>query len=164
MKTLEELFEHQLKDLYSAETQLVDALPKMAEKANDNKLKEAFEGHLEETREHKSRLDAICRELDISPKGETCKAMEGLIREAKSFISEADTDEVMDAGLIAEAQRVEHYEISGYGTAVRYAKELGHHDIAERLQMTLEEEYGADKKLNKLAEGRLNKKAIEEKA
>ncbi len=164
MKTLEELFEHQLKDLYSAETQLVDALPKMAEKANDSKLQKAFESHLEETKEHKSRLETICKELDISPKGETCKAMEGLIREAKSFISEADTDEIMDAGLIAEAQRVEHYEISGYGTAVRYAKELGHHDIAERLRMTLDEEYEADEKLNELAEGRLNKKAIKEKA
>lgn len=164
MKTLEELFEHQLKDLYSAETQLVEALPKMAEKANDSKLQKAFESHLEETKEHKSRLETICKELDISPKGETCKAMEGLIREAKSFISEADTDEIMDAGLIAEAQRVEHYEISGYGTAVRYAKELGHHDIAERLRMTLDEEYEADEKLNELAEGRLNKKAIKEKA
>ncbi|WP_318345113.1 YciE/YciF ferroxidase family protein [Flagellimonas baculiformis] len=164
MKTLEELFEHQLKDLYSAETQLVDALPKMAEKANDSKLQKAFENHLEETKEHKSRLETICKELDISPKGETCKAMEGLIREAKSFIEEADTDEVMDAGLIAEAQRVEHYEISGYGTAVRYAKELGHHDIAERLRMTLDEEYEADDKLNELAEGRLNKKAMKENA
>lgn len=164
MKTLEELFEHQLKDLYSAETQLVEALPKMAEKASDKKLQQAFESHLEETKEQKSRLETICKELDISPKGETCKAMEGLIKEAKNFMDEADTDEVMDAGLIAEAQRVEHYEISGYGTAVRYAKELGHHDIAERLRMTLDEEYEADEKLNDLAEGRLNKKAIKEKA
>lgn len=162
MKTLEDLFEHQLKDLHSAETQLVDALPKMAEKATDNKLKAAFEDHLEVTKGQKNRLETICKELNISPKGETCKAMEGLIREAKNFMDEAESDEVMDAGLIAEAQRVEHYEISGYGTAVRYAKELGHHDISIKLQAILDEEYDADNKLDKLAEGRLNKKAIEE--
>ena len=160
MKTLEDLFEHQLKDLYSAENQLIDALPKMAKKATDSKLKQAFEGHLEETKEHKSRIKEICDELEISANGETCKAMQGLIKEAESFIEEVDDKEVMDAGLIAEAQRVEHYEISAYGTAVRYAKELGHNDIAKKLQKTLDQEYNADEKLNKLAEGRLNRKAI----
>ncbi len=160
MKTLEDLFEHQLKDLYSAESQLVDALPKMVEKASDSGLKQVFENHLKETQNQKSRLESICRELNISPKGETCKAMEGLIAEVKNFISAADDKEVMDAGLIAEAQRVEHYEISGYGTAVRYAKELGHREIAESLQTTLNEEYDADNALDKLAENRLNKKAI----
>ncbi|HZJ20191.1 MAG TPA: ferritin-like domain-containing protein [Pricia sp.] len=160
MKNLEQLFEHQLKDLYSAEKQLIEALPKMAEKANDSKLKDAFESHLEETKGHKKRLEEICDELDIEPTGETCKAMEGLIKEAKSFIDEAEDDDVMDAGLIAEAQRVEHYEISGYGTAVRYAKELGHKKLAEKLQKTLDEEYDADNKLDKLAEGRLNEEAI----
>lgn len=162
MKTLEELFEHQLKDLYSAEMQLAEALPNMAKKANDSDLQQAFEDHLEETREHKSRLETICRELNITPDGEKCKAMEGLIREAKDFISEADNSEVMDAGLIAEAQRAEHYEIAGYGTLIRYAKELGHRDIADRLQMTLDEEYGADDTLTKLAETGLNKRAIKE--
>lgn len=161
MKTLKDLFEHQLKDLYSAETQLIDALPKMAQEANDTKLQKAFEGHLEETKKQKKRLEEICDELDISPKGETCQAMKGLIKEARSFIEEAEDDEIMDAGLIAEAQRVEHYEISGYGTAVRYAKELGHKKIAEKLQTTLNEEYDADNKLDKLAENRLNRKAIE---
>lgn len=160
MKTLEDLFQHQLKDLYSAESQLIDALPKVAQNANDSKLKQAFEDHLNETKEHKKRLEQICEELNIDPTGETCKAMKGLIKETESFIEEADTDEVMDAGLIAEAQRVEHYEISGYGTAVRYAKELGHNDIAEKLQKTLDEEYNADSKLDKLAERRLNQKAI----
>jgi len=165
MKTLKDLFEHQLKDLHSAETQLVDALPKMARNAKDSKLKEAFEKHLEETKEHKDRIETICKELGITPSGETCKAMEGLIREAKDFIEEAGKeDDVMDAGLIAEAQRVEHYEISGYGTAVRYAKELGLSDIAERLQTTLDEEYHADTKLNNMAESRLNRKAMEDKA
>ena len=161
MKTLEDLFEHQLKDLYSAESQLIKALPKMAKSATDDKLKKAFEGHLEETKNQKVRLEEICKELGISPKGETCKAMEGLIKEAEDFIKEKKDDDVHNAGLIAEAQRVEHYEISGYGTAVRYAKELGHKEIAAKLKETLDEEYGADEKLNKMAEGRLNKKAIE---
>lgn len=160
MKTLEDLFEHQLKDLYSAETQLIDALPKVAKKANDSMLKQAFENHLEETKGHKKRLEEICETLNISATGETCKAMKGLIKETESFMEEAEDDEVMDAGLIAEAQRVEHYEISGYGTAVRYAKELGHDDIASKLQKTLDEEYNADNKLDTLAEKRLNRKAI----
>jgi len=159
MKDLKELFEHQLKDLYSAETQLIKALPKMAKNANDQKLKDAFESHLEETKEHKERLSEICDELGIKPTGETCKAMKGLIEEAEEFLKEDASEEVRDAGLIADAQRVEHYEISGYGTVVRYAKELGHKDIAKKLQKTLDEEYDADNKLDKLAESRLNKKA-----
>ncbi len=159
MKKLQDLFEHQLKDLYSAESQLIKALPKMAEAASDSKLKKAFEDHLKETENQLKRLEEICKELDIKPTGEKCKAMEGLIKEAESFIKEDADKEVKDAGLIAEAQRVEHYEISGYGTATRYAKELGHDKIAEKLHKTLEEEYGADEKLNKMAEGRLNRKA-----
>ena len=134
MKTLEDLFEHQLKDLYSAEKQLIEALPKMVKKANDSKLQKAFEDHLEETKTHKTRLEEICDDLDIKPTGETCKAMKGLVEESKSFMDEARDETVMDAGLIAEAQRVEHYEISGYGTAVRYAKELGHDSIAKNIK------------------------------
>lgn len=160
MKNLNELFKHQIKDLYSAETQLIEALRKMQSNANDSKLKEAFENHLKETKEQKRRLEQICEDLDIKPTGEKCKAMEGLIKEAEGFIGEAEDDDVMDAGLIAEAQRIEHYEISGYGTAVRYAKELGHTDIAETLQETLDEEYEADDTLDELAEGRLNKEAM----
>ncbi|HAV53902.1 MAG TPA: ferritin-like domain-containing protein, partial [Aequorivita sp.] len=156
MKNLEELFEHQLKDLYSAEDQLTKALPKMVKNAHNSKLKKAFEDHLEETKEHKARLEEICDELDIDPKGETCKAMKGLIKEAEDFLDEVKDPEVKDAGMIAEAQRVEHYEISGYGTAVRYAKELGHDSIAKKLQKTLDEEYQADETLNDLAEDRLN--------
>lgn len=159
MKKLEDLFEHQLKDLYSAEDQLTKALPKMVENAKDSKLKQAFENHLEETKEHKKRLEDICSELGIDPSGETCKAMEGLIKEAESFLEEDTTDDVKNAGMIAEAQRVEHYEISAYGTAVRFAKELGHNSIAEKLQQTLDEEYNADQKLDNLAEGRLNEQA-----
>tara|TARA_R110002020_G_scaffold301038_1_gene516555 strand:+ start:158 stop:640 length:483 start_codon:yes stop_codon:yes gene_type:complete len=160
MKTLEDLFEHQLKDLYSAEDQLTKALPKMAKNAKDSKLKKAFEDHLEETKNHKKRLEEVCKELDIKPTGETCKAMEGLIKEASDFLEEDADDDVFNAGLIAEAQRVEHYEISGYGTAVRYAKELGHDKIAKKLQETLDEEYAADDKLTDMAEDRLNEKAI----
>lgn len=160
MKNLQELLEHQIQDLYSAEKQLIKALPKMEKNANDAKLKDAFSAHLEETKNQKKRLEEICEEMDIKPEGEKCKAMAGLIEEAEGFIDEAETDAVMDAGLIAEAQRVEHYEISGYGTAVRYAKELGHKEIAKKLQKTLDEEYAADEKLDKLAEGRLNKEAI----
>ncbi len=160
MKNLKELFEHQLKDLYSAESQLINALPKMVKNASDSNLKKAFENHLEETKVQKQRLEEICEELNIKPSGEKCKAMEGLIKEAEGFIEEAEGDDVMDAGLIAEAQRVEHYEISGYGTAVRFAKELGLKEIAKKLQETLDEEYNADNKLDKLAEGRLNEEAI----
>ena len=159
MKNLKDLFEHQLKDLYSAETQLLKALPKMAENATDAKLKKAFEAHLEETREHQQRLEEVCKELEIKPTGETCKAMKGLIAEAEAFLKADAEKEVRDAGLIADAQRVEHYEISGYGTVVRYAKELGYDSIAKKLQKTLDEEYKADEKLDKLAESRLNKKA-----
>ncbi|PKQ45136.1 YciE/YciF ferroxidase family protein [Confluentibacter flavum] len=160
MKTLKDLLEHHLKDLFSAENQLIDALPKAVNKASDSMLKQAFEDHLQETKEHKRRLQEICGDLEISPNGETCKAMKGLISETESFIEEANDDEVMDAGLIAEAQRFEHYEIAAYGTAVRYAKELGYDNIARKLQETLDEEYNANNKLNKLAENRLNRKAV----
>lgn len=161
MKNLKDLFEHQLKDLYSAETQLIEALPKMQKNATDEKLKKAFEKHLEETKEHKKRLEEVCEELGVKPTGEECKAMKGLIKEAESFIKEDAEDDVKDAGLIAEAQRVEHYEISGYGTVIRYAKELGHEKIAKKLAKTLEDEYKTDENLNKMAEGRLNRKAID---
>ncbi|HSI71167.1 MAG TPA: ferritin-like domain-containing protein [Gillisia sp.] len=159
MKNLEDLFEHQLKDLYSAESQLIKAMPKMQKKATDEKLKKAIEKHLEETKEQKERLKEICDELGIKPTGEECKAMKGLIEEAEHFLEEDAEKDVRDAGIIAEAQRIEHYEISGYGTAVRFAKELGHDKIAKKLQKTLDEEYKTDQDLTKMAEGSLNKKA-----
>ncbi|ADF54795.1 MAG: ferritin-like domain-containing protein [Zunongwangia sp.] len=161
MENLQDLFKHQLKDLYSAETQLIKALPKMVKAAKNEKLKKAFQDHLEETKEHKERLSEICKELGIKPTGETCKAMKGLIEEAEDFLKEKTTDEVNDAGIIADAQRIEHYEISGYGTVVRYAKELGYKELASKLQKTLDQEYNADNTLDKLAEKRLNKKAVE---
>jgi len=161
MENLQDLFKHQLKDLYSAETQLIKALPKMVKAAKNEKLKKAFQDHLEETKEHKERLSEICKELGIKPTGETCKAMKGLIEEAEDFLKEKTTDEVNDAGIIGDAQRIEHYEISGYGTVVRYAKELGYKELASKLQKTLDQEYNADNTLDKLAEKRLNKKAVE---
>ena len=161
MENLQDLFKHQLKDLYSAETQLIKALPKMVKAAKNEKLKKAFQDHLEETKEHKERLSEICKELGIKPTGETCKAMKGLIEEAEDFLKEKTTDEVNDVGIIADAQRIEHYEISGYGTVVRYAKELGYKELASKLQKTLDQEYNADNTLDKLAEKRLNKKAVE---
>lgn len=160
MKNLKDLFEHELKDLYSAEKQLVDALPKMVQAASDQKLQEAFSGHLEETKTQLQRIKEVCDELDVNPGNTKCDAMEGLIEECEGMIKEDAESDVKDAGLIACAQRVEHYEISGYGTAVRFAKELGYDAIAKKLQSTLDEEYNADNKLDKLAEGRLNNKAL----
>lgn len=162
MKVLKDLFEHQLKDLYSAETQLIEALPKMIESATDDKLKKSFESHLLETKNQKKRLTEICDDLGISPSGEQCKAMAGLIAEADSFIKKDTDEDVKNVGLIAEAQRIEHYEISGYGTAVRYAKELGYDAIADKLRKTLDEEYNCNEKLNEMAENRLNQKALAE--
>lgn len=159
MKNLKDLFEHELKDLYSAENQILRALPKLKDKASDDKLKKAIEIHMKETEGHVKRLEEICDELGIKPTGETCKAMQGLVKEAESFLKEDPEKEVKDAGIIAEAQRVEHYEISGYGTAVRFAKELGFDKIADKLQKTLDEEYKTDKLLTDMAEARLNKKA-----
>tara|TARA_R110000751_G_scaffold82968_1_gene166773 strand:- start:2433 stop:2915 length:483 start_codon:yes stop_codon:yes gene_type:complete len=159
MKNLKDLFNHQLQDLYSAESQLVDALPKMKEAATNEKLKKAFEDHYEETLKHKQRIEEICVKLDIDPNGEECKAMKGLIQEAEDFIKEEAPDDVKDAGLIAEAQRVEHYEISGYGTLINYCNQLGYEDIAEKLAKTLKQEYKADELLNDIAEDNINQKA-----
>lgn len=139
---------------------MIDALPEMKKEASNKKLKEAFGDHLKETKNHKKRLDQIAKKLGIDDlSGETCKAMKGLIKEARSFISEDATSEVRDAGIIADAQRVEHYEISAYGTAVQFAKGLKKDDIAKKLQQTLDEESAADKKLNKLAIDNINKEA-----
>lgn len=159
LNSLEDLFHHQLKDIYSAEKQLIEALPTMEEEASDDNLKQAFADHLEETKKHKQRLDQIGESLDVDLSGETCNGMKGLIKEAKEFISEDSSVDVRDAGIIADAQRIEHYEISAYGTAVEFAKGVGNNDVADKLQKTLDEEYSADKKLNKLAVENVNKQA-----
>ena len=160
MKTLKDLFEQQLKVLYSCEKQLIQELPKIQKAAHDPELKETLDKHCEETKIHKERLEEVFKELGVKATGEDCVAMKGLIKEVKEVIAEKGGDEVKDAGLIAATQRLEHYEISGYGTVVRYAKELGHTKIASKLQKTLDEEHKADAILNEMAENRINVKAI----
>lgn len=161
LNDLEDLFHHQLKDLYSAETQLINALPEMVNNATNEDLKSAFSEHLEETKGHKERLEEIAEELDMDPTGETCDAMKGLINEAQSFISEDAEPEVQDAGIIADGQRVEHYEISSYGSAIRFAERLDYNDTVDRLSATLDEEKNADQTLNQVAESEVNKQALE---
>ncbi|MDE1169711.1 MAG: ferritin-like domain-containing protein [Verrucomicrobium sp.] len=145
--SLEQLFIEQLKDLYSAETQLVDALPKMAKAAHAAELRKGFLTHLEQTKVHAQRLEEILSRYEESPTGKTCKAMQGLVEEGSETISENATPEVKDAALIAAAQRVEHYEIAGYGTVRTYAQLLGDRAAASLLQETLEEEAATDEKL-----------------
>jgi ferritin-like metal-binding protein YciE len=159
MESLKDLFLDQLKDLYNAENQLVKALPKMAKAATAPQLQEAFTSHLEETKGHVQRLEEIFKSMDESPKGKKCKAMEGLVAEGQEMMEEDAEPEVMDAGLIAAAQRVEHYEMAGYGCVKTYAKLLGESEAMQLLQKTLDEEHLADKKLNTLAEKLINIKA-----
>jgi ferritin-like metal-binding protein YciE len=156
LRSLQDLYVEELKDLYSAESQLLTALPKMAKAASAPPLSKAFKDHLAETEGQVKRLETIFEKLGSSPKGKKCKAMEGLIEEGKETISEDAEPSIKDAALIAAAQRVEHYEMAGYGCARTYARLLGHDDAAELLQETLDEERSADKKLTKLAETVIN--------
>jgi ferritin-like metal-binding protein YciE len=149
---LKKLYIDELQDLYSAENQLVKALPKMAKAAGSEDLRTAFEEHLEQTREHVTRLDKIFDELEESPKGKKCRGMEGLIEEGSEMIEEDRETEELDAGLIAAAQRVEHYEIAGYGCVRTYANLLGESEAASLLEQTLAEEKETDQKLTELAE------------
>lgn len=160
MKTLEDLFVHEIKDLYSAEKQLLKALPKMAKAATNEDLAAAFETHLAETEEQIARLESIFETLEVSSRGPKCKAMEGLLEEGKDVLEEDMDDEVRDAALICSAQRVEHYEIAGYGCARTFAKRLGHSEIAELLQQTLDEEAATNEKLTELAESQVNEDAV----
>ena len=159
MNNLQELFHHMLMDVYYAEQKILKALPKMAKKASSQPLAEAFESHREETEKQLERLKEVFAILKEKPKGETCEAIEGLVAEAEEIISDAKTDAVRDAGLLAAAQAVEHYEIARYGTLVAWAKEIGLKDAAKLLQQTLDEEYAANDKLDKLAAKRINKEA-----
>jgi ferritin-like metal-binding protein YciE len=152
MESLQDLFVDQLKDIYNAENQLVKALPKMAKSATSPELKTAFQNHLEETRGHVERLEQIFEKLGEKPGGKTCKAMKGLVEEGSEMMDEDAEAPIMDAGLIAAAQRVEHYEIAAYGCVRNFAKLLNHNEMARILQQTLDEEGAADKKLSKLAE------------
>ena len=159
LETLKDLYIHELKDLHSAEKQLTKALPKMAKAATNEQLAKGFEEHLEQTEEHVNRLEKILESLDQSTRGQKCKGMEGLIEEGSEMIEEDAEDEVRDAGLIAAAQRVEHYEIAGYGCVRTYAELLGDTKGAELLQQTLDEEGATDKKLTELAKTLINVRA-----
>ena len=156
LDSLRALLLEELRDLYDAETQLLDALPKMAEAAGSNQLKSALNHHLEETRQHVSRLEHIFQHIGEKSSGETCEAMKGLIKEGEVLVKAQGDPDVRDAGLIGAAQRVEHYEMAGYGTARSLARRLGENQIAETLQQTLNEEAEADKKLTSIAESQVN--------
>jgi ferritin-like metal-binding protein YciE len=157
---LKELYIDELKDLYNAETQLVKALPKMGKAASSDELRQGFEEHLEQTKGHVQRLEEIFQALGESPKGKKCKGMEGLIEEGSEAMEEDYKGSVMDAALIGAAQRVEHYEIAGYGTVRSMAETLGESDHVSLLEQTLEEEKETDETLTELA-GQINTKANE---
>jgi ferritin-like metal-binding protein YciE len=161
LSSLHDLYVDELKDLYSAEQQLLKALPKMAKAAGAPELRSAFEKHLEVTHGHAERLETIFERLGVSPKGKKCKAMEGLVEEGKEVMDEDGPAAVLDAALIGAAQRVEHYEMAGYGCVRTFAKMLGYEDDENLLQETLNEEAQADKTLTELAETAINWKAQE---
>jgi ferritin-like metal-binding protein YciE len=159
LNSLDDLFLLQLQDLYDAEQRLTKALPLMADAAKHKELKAAFQKHLRETEQHVKRLEKVFSILGQTAQRETCEAMKGLISEGNEAISAGGSDDVRDAALIAAAQRVEHYEIAGYGTVRTLADQLGHTEIARILQETLDEEGATDKKLTEIAESRVNTKA-----
>lgn len=158
--SLQELYVEELKDLYSAESQILKALPKMEKAATSPDLKAAFREHLEQTKGHAARLEQIFETMGKGPKGKFCKGMQGLLEEGDEIIKEGEDPSVLDAALISAAQRVEHYEMAGYGTCRTYAETLGDKVAAKLLQETLDEEQATDKKLTQLAEGKINKNAM----
>jgi ferritin-like metal-binding protein YciE len=159
MKTLEDLLAHELKDLLSAEKQITKALPKMIKAASSDDLKEALQNHLEETEEHVNRLEQIFEKLDLATRGPKCAAMEGLIEEGSEALKADMEDMVRDAAIIASCQRVEHYEMAGYGCARTFAQQCGHQEVADILQETLDEEKAADEKLTQIAMEHVNEEA-----
>ncbi len=164
LTTLNDLFLEELRDIYSAETQILEALPKMAEKATTEELRDAFEEHLEQTKEHVTRLEQIFTDLDQSPKGKTCKGMQGAIEEGAEILKMDGNPSVIDAALIGAAQRVEHYEIAAYGTAATHAEQLGLDDAKDLLGETLDEEKETDEKLTDIAESAVIEEEMEEGA
>ena len=159
LDTLKDLYVDELKDLYSAEKQIIKGLTKMSKAANAPQLKDAFRTHLEETRVHAQRLEQICQDLGVSPRGKKCVGMEGLIEEGNELIQEDPDPDVLDAGLISQAQHIEHYEMAGYGTVRPYARQRGFDNHAELLQQTLDEEGKTDHLLTDLAESGINVEA-----
>ena len=159
INTLEDLLTDELKDLYSAENQLVKALPKIVKATGSKDLQSALDEHLKQTHKHVERLERICEKLEINPKGKKCLGMEGLIAEGTEILSSEGEPEPLEAGVIGAAQRVEHYEIAAYGTARAHARQLGFIEIANLLGETLEEEKQADETLTRIAENRVNVQA-----
>jgi ferritin-like metal-binding protein YciE len=162
--SLEGLFHEELKDLYSVETQQLEALPRMIDKAGSKELQQALKGHLEVTRKHKDRLEEVSRSRKIALDGKTCKGIAGIIRENEEILGEVQGGGAVDAALIASGQRVEHYEISGYGTARAWAEEMGHTEAVSLLARTLDEEAAADEKLTSIAVGGLLGEGVNEEA
>ena len=160
LNTLRDLYIHELKDLYSAEKQIIKALPKMVKAASNKQLSAAFAQHLEQTKKQAERLEEILASHNETTRGPKCEGMEGVLKEGDEMMMEDGEDEVRDAGLIAAAQRVEHYEIAGYGCAKTYAQLLGHKDDVKILQQSLDEEGATDKKLTKIAKAVINIKAM----
>ena len=158
-RSLQDLFLHLLKDMYYAEKQILKALPKMAKKADSNELRMAFEHHLRETEGQVERLERVFSLCNEKASGKTCPAIKGILEEGQDDMKDADTPDVLDASMIADAQAVEHYEIARYGTLIAWAKQLGLNDAVGLLQQTLDQEYNADKKLTQLAEEKLNREA-----
>jgi ferritin-like metal-binding protein YciE len=159
IKNMDDLFVHMLRDIYYAEKQILKALPEMIEKSSDSQLKQGFQSHLGETKNHVSRLEQVFRMHRQEPSGVDCPAIDGIIEEANDVAGEVDDKSVMDAALIAAAQAVEHYEITRYGSLVAWAKQLGRNDCAALLQQNLDEEKAADKKLTAIAESKANRMA-----
>ena len=162
LDTLQQLYTDELRDLYNAENQLLKALPKMATAASSEELKDAFEKHLEQTKGHVERLEEVFQELGEKPKGKTCRAMKGLIEEGSEILKQGGDESVIDAGIIVAAQKVEHYEIAGYGSVRTFAHLLGQNKAAELLQSTLDEESETNEVLNRLAESIINPEALME--
>ena len=159
IKKMDDLFVHMLRDIYYAEKQIIQALPKMIEQSHDAQLKQGFQSHLRETENQVTRLEQVFRLHGQEPKGIDCPAIDGIIEEAEDIVGEVDNKAVMDAALIAAAQAVEHYEITRYGSLIAWAKQLGRNDCAALLQQNLDEEKGADKKLTAIAESKVNRMA-----
>ena len=159
IKTMNDLYVHQLQDIYYAEKQILKSLPEMIGKATDKNLKAGLQMHLQETETHVARLEQVFKLHDLKPKAVDCPAIDGIIDEAEEVSGEVDDKQVLDAAIVASAQAVEHYEISKYGTLVAWARQLGRDDAAAILMKTLEEEKATDKKLTALAESQVNRKA-----
>jgi ferritin-like metal-binding protein YciE len=159
IETFQDLFKHQLEDIYYAEQQITKALPKMIEKATDPQLRQGFETHLRETQGQITRLEQVFRLEGLEPKGATCPAIDGIIKEANEVAGEISDKAVLDAALIAAAQAVEHYEITRYGTLIAWSNQLGKTEQAALFKQTLDEEYATDDKLTTMATGKVNAKA-----